>query len=450
MMGCLLLAAGGGQTAAAEWKVGLAAIKITPEHAVHLAGYANRNKPFERVADDLFAKALALEDRAGYRAVLVTSDLIGFAAAVAEPICARIEQKTGLRRDQILINSSHTHTGPALNLNPAPHDNVSTADAERTAQYTRQLQDKVVQVVLDALGRMEPANLAWGTGVVHFVMNRREFTPEGVILGVNPRGPADRTVPILRIDGTEGKLRAVLFGAATHNTTLTGNDYMVSGDYAGFAQRYIEQHHPGAQAQFILGCAGDANPYPRGSMTYVPQHGTALGEEVRRVLGTKLRPVHGPLKTALGLASLPLQPPPPRAELEKQAAGKRGVMPGIAQQMLQRLGRGETLPTHYRAPIAMWQFGNDLTLVGFSGEVVVDYALLTERTIGPNRLWIAAYCNDVFGYLPSARVLREGGYETRGLIAGGVGIFDPKAEEVVAATLSELARQVGRNGVSGK
>ncbi|HMF12345.1 MAG TPA: hypothetical protein VKE94_08565, partial [Gemmataceae bacterium] len=101
-------------------------------------------------------------------------------------------------------------------------------------------------------------------------------------------------------------------------------------------------------------------------------------------------------------------------------------------------------PTHYEAPIGVWQFGEDLTLVGLSGEVVVDYVALLEKALGPNRLWPTAYCNDVFGYLPSARVLSEGGYETRGLYSGGIGLFDAKAQDVLVAKVRELAEKVGR------
>src|SRR5205823_10023283 len=101
-------------------------------------------------------------------------------------------------------------------------------------------------------------------------------------------------------------------------------------------------------------------------------------------------------------------------------------------------------PTHYAAPLTVWQFGKDLTLVGLSGEVVVDYVTLLEKSLGPNQLWIAGYCNDVFGYLPSARVLGEGGYETRGLYAGGVGMFDARAQDVVVGKIHELAKKAGR------
>src|SRR5262249_43425132 len=155
------------------------------------------------------------EDRTGQRGVLVTSDLLGFPAAVAEPICERIEKKTGLKRAHILLNSSHTHAGPQLALK-APPDAAGAGEAQRTVEYTRWLMDRGVEVVGQALGRLEPARLSWGSGVAHFVMNRREFTPNGVILGVNPRGLADRGVPVLRVEGPDGKLRAVLFQAAVH------------------------------------------------------------------------------------------------------------------------------------------------------------------------------------------------------------------------------------------
>jgi hypothetical protein len=426
-----------------EWKVGLAEVKITPEHPLYLAGYASRNRPFDKVASDLYAKALAVEDREGHIAVLVTTDLLGLSAEVAEPICERVASKTGLKREQLLLSSSHIHTGPTITLHP-PSEAKDAAVAQRNVEYTRRLQDQLVDVILQSLQKRDPARLSWGNGIVHFVMNRREFTRRGVILGVNARGPADRSVPVLRIDGADGKRRAVLFGAATHNTTLTGNCYEVCGDYAGFAQTYVQEKNPGVQAMFVLGCAGDSDPYPRGTMDIAREHGVTLGKEVCRVLQMKLQPVRGRLSLAFGKADLPLQAPPSRSELEKQAAAKNSVQAWIAKQMLDRLNRGEKLPNHYAAPISVWQFGQDLTLVGLSGEVVVDYVGLLEKALGPNHLWLSAYCNDVFGYLPSARVLQEGGYETRGLYSGGIGLFDAKAQDVLVAKVRELAQKAGR------
>jgi hypothetical protein len=429
---------------AADWKVGLARVKITPDQPVFLSGYGSRNKPFEKVTADLYAKALTLEDSAGRLAVLVTTDLLGLPAAIAEPICVRLADKAGLKREQILLTASHVHTGPALSLTGSSDDNRSPTDVQRTIVYTRRLQDQLVDVVLQALKKRAPARLSFGSGVAHFVMNRREHTPRGVILGMNARGPADRTVPVLRIDGADGKLRAVMFGAATHNTTLTGRCYEVCGDYAGFAQADIEKQNPGVQAMFVLGFAGDSDPYPRGTMELARRHGDTLAGEVQRVLKNKLQPVRGPLRAAFARVDLPLQPAPARADLEKQAKARSGLDASIARQMLAVLDRGEKLPNHYTSPIAVWQLGDDLTLVALSGEVVVDYVALLEKALGPNRLWLAAYSNDLFGYLPSARVLEEGGYETRGLYAGGIGRFSPKAQDVLVEQVQKLAARAGR------
>jgi neutral ceramidase len=446
VLGLIALFAPGTPAHAAEpeWKVGLAQVKITPDQPVFLAGYASRNRPYEKITTDLYAKALALEDKDGHVAVLVTTDLIGLTAPIAEGVCERLRTEAGLKREQVLFSSSHIHTGPELSLDPTPHDGRSPGDAQRTVVYTRRLQDRLVEVVVHALAHREPARLSWGSGVANFVMNRREWTAGGVILGANPRGPADRTVPVLRVDGADGKPRAVLFGAATHNTTLTGNCYEVCGDYAGFAQEYVQKHYPTAQAMFLLGCAGDSDPYPRGTMELARAHGAELGKEVCRVLETRLKPVRGPLTVAFGTAALPLQPAPPRAELEKQAGRRNTVQAWVAQKMLARLDRGKKLPTSYTCPVAVWQFDGDLTLVGLPEEVVVDYVGFLEKALGPTRLWIAAYCNDVSGYVPSARVLAEGGYETRGLYANGIGLFDSKVQDVLVRKVREVAGKAGR------
>jgi hypothetical protein len=374
---------------------------------------------------------------------LVTSDLIGFSAAVAEPICERISAKTGLRRADILLTAAHNHAGPQVNLRTSDSETPNAPETGRTIDYTRQLQDKVVDLVVQALAHLEPARLSWGGGIVNFVMNRREFTPRGVILGVNPRGLADRSVPVLRVDSPDGKLRAVLFQAGAHNTTLGGDNYEICGDYAGFAQAYVEERYPGVQALFMLGCAGDANPYPRGTMDLAREHGATLGKEVCRVLETKLRPVTGPLQIAFDHVDLPLQTSLSREDLQKMK-DKRTAQAWGATRLLAMLDRGEKLPSHYRCPVTVWQFGTGLTLVGLPGEVVVDYLTSLEDTLGPNQLWVVAYCNDVFGYLPSKRVLREGGYETRGLYSGGAGFFDPKAQDVLVQKVRELAQKAGR------
>lgn len=429
------------ESSSPDWKVGLARKDITPKEPIWLAGYASRNKPSEGVLMPLYANALALEDSEGHRALLITADVIGFRKEVAEAAARAIIEKTGLTREQILFNWSHTHTGPVIGFQSPAGYSMGEAEQRVVDGYTRWLVTQYADLAVEAFNNAKPSRLSWGIGVVHFPMNRREFTDTGVRLGVNPRGYADRSVPVLTVSDEKGQLGAVVFGCACHNTTLTGEHYMISGDYAGYARAYVEEKLPGVQALFMIGCGGDANPYPRGEVEHAKQHGQELGAEVCRVASGQLRSVSGPLKTAFAEVDLPLLPPPDRAKLEAMVKGP-SYASGTAKRMLETIERGESPPSHYKAPMAVWQFGSDLTLVAISGEVVSDFVPLVENEIGHLRLWVAGYCNEVFGYLPSAKVIREGGYETRGV--GTLGFFAPEAEKVVVETVRKLAEQVGR------
>lgn len=431
----------------ADWRAGFARRDVTPEEPVFLAGYASRNRPFDAVESRLFVKALALEDGAGKRAVLITSDLIGYRRGAAEQVCERLEEAPGLERADVILNSSHTHTGPSLLLDPEDRpESMTLEQAERQIAWTHRLIELSVEAVVEALENLAPARLSYGIGLAPFVMNRREWTPDGVRLGFNPGGYADRSVPVLRIDDPDGNPRGVLFGAATHNTTLSGNHYFVCGDYAGYAQEHVEREHPGMQAMFLLGCAGSANPYPRGSLEISREHGTTLGTEVCRLLETELTPIGGPLHTRFETIDLPLQPPPTREQIDRDLTLGGGWRPAVARAMLKVLESGDSLPTTFDYPLSVWQFGDDLTLIGLSGEVVGEFVPLIQRAVGPGRLWTAAYCHDVFGYLPTAQVLEDGGYETRGAYYRGPGYFAADAEGVLVDHVRRMAEDAGRPG----
>jgi len=446
LTGVLVLIGGSWATADgdSDWKVGRAATKVTPNEPIRLAGYASRTKPFERVEADIYVKALALEDAQGHRAVILTSDQIGFRAECAQLVWKKIKENTGLDPRQVLLSCSHTHTGPLMGLHAdRGTSSLTPAQAEATVRYTRWFVDQAVATVGQSLEQLQPAHLTYGWGVAGFVMNRREVTESGVRLGVNPSGFVDRRVPILHVTSVTGKTLAVVFGAACHNTTLTGRHFVISGDYAGFAQQEIERQLPGAQAMFMIGCAASANPYPRGTLDDVHQHGLELGVEVCRVLKTKLAPISGPLRTVMQEVELPLQEAL-SSEQQLQWTKRGGWRKWVAEtEQAWKQNHGQ-VPGSYRCPIAVWQFGADLTLVGLSGEVVGGYVPLLRKRLGARQLWLAGYCNDVWGYLPTRQVLDEGGYETRGVIHGGVGILRPEGQKIVVDAVDALAEQVGR------
>jgi hypothetical protein len=217
----------------------------------------------------------------------------------------------------------------------------------------------------------------------------------------------------------------------------------VSPDYPGFARGVVEAHFPGATAMFIAGCGGDANPYPRLKLADAVTNGDELGKEVCRVAeGGKLKAIHGPLSCAMVTAQLPLETPD-RAALEKIVQAGPASKKDDARQMLAVLDRGERLPAAHAAPVAAWQFGQEMTLVALPDEVVSEYVPLIEQKLGPLRLWIAGYCHEVVGYVPTRNILTQGGYETRGLYVGS-GWFAPEVQETLVDAAASAATASGR------
>ncbi len=426
-----------------EWKAGVGTVDITPEGPIWMAGYAARKHPSEGVAQPLHAKALALEDRHGNRCVIITSDLLGFPRAVAEPIADKIRQLHGLRRDQVLFTSSHTHSGPVIRESLISMYPLDEAQAAAIRSYTERLQSLVADAVTAALKDLAPAQLSFGRGRAEFGVNRRALKDNRYVIGVNPEGPVDHDVPVLRVTGADGRLRAILFSYACHNTTHGADNYQIHGDYAGAAQEELEKAHPGAAALFFLGCGADTNPNPRGTMEYVRAYGHSMAQAVQQALSNPMRPVRGPLHTAFDRVELPFDTPPTREQLQARLQDPDIYVQRHARNLLEELDRNGKLRSSYPYPITVVKFGKDLTLVALAGEVVVDYALRLKRELTPpDKLWVAAYSNDVFAYIASKRVLAEGGYEadTSMIYYGLPGPWAPAVEDIVVGKVLQMVR----------
>ena len=425
------------------WKAGLARVVITPEKSIWMSGYANRNKPSEGKVHDLHAKALALEDPNGGRMVLVTTDLIGFSRSLAEEVAQGVKKNSGLPRERLMLTSSHTHTGPVLRDSLITMYDLNPEQAEVVKQYSDKLAEQLIELVAQALKDLSAAQISYGTGESNFAINRRVASPSGFRIGVNGEGPVDHSVPILRIDDRRGNLRAVVMGYACHNTTLTGEFYQLSGDYAGFAQYSLEERYPGAMALFVLGCAGDANPNPRSTLELAEQHGKALAESVSQALGKPLEPVQGKLKTRLEYIQLPLVVPT-REEFQTRAQDKDVFRQRHARLMLDTLDKQGKIPNSYSYPIQVCQLGSSLTVVALAGEVVVDYALRLRKEVNAKTLWPIGYANDVFAYIPSVRILKEGGYEalSSGIYYGMPGPFAEPVEDLIVSKVKDMASKV--------
>jgi hypothetical protein len=432
------------------WKAGAAKVVITPDKLMWMSGYGGRNKPAEGKLHDLWAKALVLEDPTGRRGVLVTMDLVGIDRDLAGAVCRELERKFGFPRAAIILSVSHTHTGPVVGSNLNVMYALDARQREYVEEYARTLRARLVQVVADAVKNLAPADPAWGVGRATFAVNRRNNKEDRVpqlIAEGKLKGPVDHDVPVLSVRDRRGRLKAVVFGYACHATVLSF--YLWSGDYPGFAQIALEKSHPGAVALFWAGCGGDQNPLPRRKVALAEKYGQGLAHAVNAVLdGKAMKPVAGKFAQGLAEIDLPFAELPTKEDLERDAAGKDRYRAARARLLLESLRKQRALPRSYPYPVQVWRVGRDLDWVTLGGEAVVDYALRIKKEIGPATTWVMAYANDVMAYIPSLRVLREGGYEGGGAMVyyGLPSVWGPQVEERILTAVHDQVRALRQHG----
>jgi hypothetical protein len=389
-------------------EVGVARVDITPERPIRLAGYGNRSKSeSDGIIHRLKAEALAFGNDAEHPSVLITVDLVGITERITSKLKQELLKKAGINPAQVLICASHTHGGPEIGnlLNILQYRDGGYSDSllpldhsVHIAQYTEMLSQKLEEVALAALKNRKPALVAWGQGQASFAANRRT---EG--------GPVDPALPILRITNPDGTLKAIFANYACHGTTLEGINE-INADWIGEAKQLIEANHPGCIAMVALGCGADADPKPRGSMEYVKLHGQEISDNVDKLLVSQLQPLSSPPVGSMKWVKLPFSKIATVPELIKLTEDKtlKGYYARIA---LDRIERGEAIPSEVNLPVQVWNFDDKLAMINLGGEVVVDYSIRLKNELGAEHLWINAYSNDVPCYIASRRVIKEGGYE---------------------------------------
>lgn len=389
----------------ATYDVGVAGVDITPDYPIRLSGFGFRRVESEGVTQRIAARALAISRGTEPPLVAITVDNLGVPSAVWKEVLRRINERTAVPAERFAICSSHTHTAPMLRgvcvtLYGMP---IAPDEQERINKYTDELTSKLTDVARQAIAARRPARLFHGIGQVPFAMNRRQGG-----------GPVDHDLPLLAIRNMDGTWRAVWVTYACHCVTLSNN--RVSGDWAGYAREGLERALPGAQALVSIGCGADQNPnsgVTGDKVNVAAAQGEQIVAETQRLLKGFLAPVEGELSATRESLELPLAELPPRARWEE--LGKRPDAIGYhARVNLARLDRGEPLTTKIDYSVTTWSFGESLAQVFLPGEVVVDYAIRIKKELDGHRVWVHGYSNDAPCYIPSERILREGGYEGGG------------------------------------
>ena len=415
------------------WLAGVSRVVITPPEFIWMSGYGGRSHAAEGKVHDLYARATVIRDAKGETVVFVATDLVGVPKVMATTVAAAAEKNHSLPRRSLMIACSHTHCGPALDDRLSYMLDMKDGDWKAVREYQIWLNQKVIEVVDAAIADLQPARLSTGNGVCRFAANRR--TPKGI-------GPYDHDVPVLKIETPDGsKVRGLVFGYACHNTTL--GFYQWCGDYSGFAQLYLEDRYPDAIAMFYTGGGADQNPLPRRKIELARKYGRMLGVSVDEVLDKPMQTVSGNLAASFEEVPLEFNQLPTKAELESCLESSSRYERARAKLLLSEWARDGSLPKTWPYPVQVWKLGKEINWVALGGELVVDYQIRLKQELGKNSTWVTGYANDVMAYIPSERVLEEGGYEgdTSMIVYQLPSKWKAGLEDQIVSTVHRLAKQ---------
>ncbi len=403
------------------------------------------------VLDDLYSTAVVLDD-GSTKVALVGNDLIYMEASLAAAIRARIAAQTGIPGDHVLLNASHTHSGPSISvLSPDPVD--------------MEYRDWVIQRIADTVARadaaLEPASLAIGEAEGLFAINRRKVVDGTSSMLPNYEDTVDNRARVLRVDRLDGSVLAILFSVACHGT---GFDYrgipVIGGDYISPAKDEIERSFAteGAPiAVFLTGCGGNIRPRvltPDGdrfhpcSAAEIRAIGRGAGAVAVRAARESHMAVGYPIAIAREQLPLSFQDPPTIDELKSyRTESGRNRWVTWADYLIEKLENGEQLPKTVDMEVQVLRLGG-VCIVAMGGEVFVEIGLAIERALQEShRAQMAltlGYSNSEVGYVCTASSYPEGGSEPADFYRWFwyPAPFEPKTEQFVVRRALALAEQV--------
>jgi neutral ceramidase len=398
---------------------GAAKVDVTPQD---LTGLTNlwRN-PFDGVHDRIYLRALVVDNGIN-AAAIVASDLLEYGDT--QVVRDRVAQEVGIPADHIIITASHAHNTPRVgSVSPGAS---AYKGGPATQAYTKVIYDQIVAVVQQAKAALQPARVGIDTGQADANTNRDEYTADGWLLGVNPNGPSDKTLWVVKFETMSGDPLAILMNYAVHAVVLGPENTLVTGDLAGAAERYVEQYYDDqVVALWTIGAAGDQNPkYMSWDTTYSQKDrepgyplmnalGQIVGEEVVRVADRIDRMT-------------------PMARIE--AEGRVISCPASPSK---RQRGGENVPQVSSLDIYLGLVMiNHIAITSVSGEVATNIYYHLKRDSPFTNTIIITMANDRIGY-----IVEDAAYDTPTFEAMGTPLQPGTAEKAIVHGLVEMMSQ---------
>jgi len=400
-------------------KVGIASADITPEGPVWMAGFGARKEPSKGVYKNLTATCVVF-DNSVTRVAFVAVDL----CKILEPQLADLRaaaQKAGIGPQQLMINASHSHSGPMLR-------------PRKNKEYCALFKARANPLFAAAVADLKPAVLDYAVGLCTMGVNRRQLDAAGRCVGMRPepRKAIDPDVPILRVLSPEGKARAIIFGYACHPSTMT--DYRIGPDYVGYARDWVAAAYPGAVPMFLQGCGGDIKTRcttATGRFGYVLLDPVSITAELGHELGRAV---------VVTLTVPPSPVPADRPKARTEAVGAPVQLGGVVEKIRVPDKKDPRTKSH-EIYMGAWRIG-DVYVFGSQCEICSKIGMRIKRELPDLRVWTNGYTHWGGGYIPDAASYPEGGYEIK------VTCVSPATEDIVVGNAIRYikALRAGKTG----
>ncbi len=377
------------QYSVAALRAGAARVEITPaaDAALATSGYGSRVDGHKKIHDPLFVRALVLNDGANTVAIF-SFDMLFVTEDFRARLTERIARDNGIPADAILLAATHTHGAPSLGP-------VKPEFESRRNQWRTTLEDRAAEAVRQAKAALVAARVGAGIGKAFVNTNRRARQASGGWgLGVNPEGPSDKTVGVIKVETLAGEPLAILINYAVHGTVMGPRNYEITGDLPGAAERFVEQSLGGnVVALWTSAASGDQNAIygPGNDFGQVAILGRILGEEVVRVAASIRTSARAPLKASQRVVSCP---------------GRK--MTTDSKPHENRIAFADSEPVNIR--LSLVQIG-PIALAGVSGEVLTGIGEHLKRESPFSRTFMVTHANGASGYIPDDDAYAQVSYE---------------------------------------
>ena len=392
-----------------NFRASVVKIDITPSDPQNLLGYGPRNSTGTH--DPIFHKIVVMDD-GSTQFVLISSDICLISPTEYERVAARIEKLYGIHPVNVWWTVTHTHSAPEVG--PPGMYPVYLADrlVEIPKAYTETFEQKLIDGVGEARAKLVPATLTSGWGFSQANINRRAIDVDGkASLGLNPDGPVDRRIGLIRIDKQDGTPLALIANYAIHGTVLGAENTLISGDAPGIVAEYVETKI-GAPVLFINGAAGDLAPiysvYPTPRAGHLGQFRVLLGD---RIIQANEKLTAGTNEVSIESGAVTLETP------RKPQLGWPDELAGYS-----RTARDGS---HYvRMPVRFLKLNNNIGIWSAPIELFCEISNDIRERSPFEFTFYYGYTNGWLGYMPTKEEWRFGGYEVE-----RVSPFTPQAGE---------------------